>query len=323
MKPTVDRLSEDIKKIRGEHEKLRDRVYDIQENDMLQVRRKVDGLESYVKLITKLGPLVVIIATIVLTLLGRESYSVWKAGLEKEIEENVASKYEQEMYRKLDQASYENADIEEMVKLSLAENDQIARNALIRLQERATDRLRREYVFCSYIDVCLKRGFFGKAYNHVILAEREKIFPDGFKFPTTFISSGVSLWIKSLRKDQSSPETADLVKRALESLRMAEKAARTDSYYLDIRRSIRRDVVFYSFFIHLSVDSPSEARESLNEYRGFGEEIDWSEVKNSAWFKLLDRSRRHVRAHLARLCPNAFATSKVNLGLTVLSVPYW
>jgi len=316
MEISVDKLSEEVEKIGRGQDEIREKVRGLQENELLQLRQKIIDLESYVKLISKIGPLVVIAATIVLTLLGWQSYSAWKTGLENAITTSVEKKYDSQISQKLDQATYLNADIEEMVKVSLRDDEsKSANDALCILRQYATDQLEREYLFTRYMDVCLKKGIYGPPYELLEKADANKIFPSRYKLPSTFINSAVVLWVKSLPKNPNDSDASHLVKQAQSSLHMAEETAKDNKYYRHIRDKIRRKVVYHLFFISLSENNLPDAREFLDEYLNSGEEIDWSKVTDKKWFQRLKKHRPHVQKLLAEeLCASTFPNGITKTG---------
>ncbi|MGO9121117.1 MAG: hypothetical protein ACLQPD_26330 [Desulfomonilaceae bacterium] len=322
MEPKVAKLSDKVDEIDKGQEELRKSLLSLREsdllqikNDLLQISQSVAALESDVKLVKKIGPVVYVAALIVLTILGMWSLSEWKKSVAGDISKEAKQKLDNELRSDLDQSLFLSADIEQMMRGVDKKNKETLRDPLNRLRSVAKDQSRREYIFRRYIDLLILGERYKEAFEFLQTVEAKKIFPDSYNFSKTFSAAAFVMWVQSFydHANWTNEEALALVKKARKSLKDAKEKAEINPFQTEADKDMKT-YYYYSFLFNLSEKKDGEAKNDLKDFLNLNGEFDWKEISQDDWFERLLIQRPHVRTLLEGMCKKTFPSGITTKG---------
>jgi hypothetical protein len=327
MEPVVDKLSEDMEKIRGDQEELRKSILSLQKDELLPLDKQVDALDS------KYKQAIAYVTAILLAFsaLGYTKFEDVNKSLDILVDmklEKTKDKYANEMdqikktfetksYEELTEIKRKMAETENA--LQMAVNDTISFNetlqttvqdnpnspkVLLIYKKLARLKPNNETVFVYFTDHCYRKDKYNDAIEHLEYLREKSISPDDFRNPASLFNAGVFLWIRSFH--EASTEGVQMALRCLERARASTEPAD------DV---VARRSWYFLALLHLSQNRCSEAEACASRHQ---EELEKTNCKENLlgdtkkeWFKLLEkRCNRPILQDLEKMFPGCFSEEK-------------
>jgi hypothetical protein len=323
MKPTVDKLSEDMAKVGKEQEDLRKSVLSLRENEVFQLRQQADALDSKYKQAVAYATAVLL----AISALGYTKLEDVNKGIDKlvdtKLEEslgNTKERFREASYAELENIKRNMAELQEKLKnetaglisfnetLQAAVLDRSDSPAALRdLKKLARLKPQNEMVFRYLTDHCYKYGKYHDAFAHFDYLRDKGISLDGFTSRATLVNAGILMWIRSFHESPS--ENLDGALRCLKKAKghASEKAEDEES---DQSTTAMRSWYFLAL-LHLSQNRCPEAEACASQYQVLSKEMnrreDLSGDTKKEWFGLLEKKcDRPIRQDLERMFPGCF-----------------
>ncbi|MFH1117377.1 MAG: hypothetical protein V1792_25945 [Pseudomonadota bacterium] len=321
MEPTAEKLLEDMEKIQKKQDDLSDRIYHLHMEELLPIQQQVADLQSYVKLITRIVPCVLGVASIILGLAVWLGYDWWEKGLVEITTSKVINNTNlvgaltpevtriviDKVYPELDKSLFLSADIERYMEAVNEKKEGAQDEALCFLRSAANDQPKREYIFRRYMDLLIQANNFPDAYEFLRRVEENKIFPTSYIFSKTFSAAAFVFWVQSFydQADYRDTKACELMADAWKSLKNAREKAEKNIYRNEADRDMRT-YHWYCFLFNLSEKKDGAAKISLEQFLNIRGEADWSKISKEDWFDRLLKKRPHVQTLLEEICKKSF-----------------
>jgi hypothetical protein len=315
MKPSLDKLSEDMEKGRKEQESIRENLLSIREKELLQLREQVSNIKANLLQALAVGAGVVFVLAAfgitawfwklpakideVVTALPQRINEV----LQPEVRGQVEAAREQilaNMNDKMDDVVYANGDFQD----SLEEYRKGEIN-LAELREIVKDRLRNEIVVSLYTDILLDREVYPSACELLEDLKENDIFPAKYKRCEMYTQAGVIQWIMSLN-EPSRHRAERMTRDARQWLEEAVKKGR-DRH----SKTLTRIPLKWLIFLHLSQGNEPLAIDRAKQYKSLGGDgAQLSSQTQRKWFADLNTKRGLMESGLNKVMADVFDEHK-------------
>jgi hypothetical protein len=299
MEPVVDKLSEDMQKIRREQEELRVEFQALvnKDKDFAPLRDQIKTIDSWFKWIS--------VAAAVLAFLGLNAYYLElpkkiDAAIQKKVDDEVKdarTQVLQKLNEGMENLVYASTDFQKA--LDEYKSGDIGLSELGKIVKA---RLQNEIVVSLYADVLLNEREYLSAFELLKTLKERKLIPQEYKRSVIYTNAGCIQLIES-SKAETIKLQVELINEARGYLERAVDDAQACYIKTDIRMPLK-----WLVFVHLSLDQKRLALERARHYKKEGgKRADLVSHTDSQWFKNLVEKHPSIEDNLKSIVADVFA----------------